>query len=229
LVKSVDDDDDGGNGKDGVWRQRPHLMRDEGKGVHRKRVHLGNGGNGIHRELVHRGDDGPSSVNGNGNAGDGSCGLLNWMLVLSDRLRRVRVCCGDWSRVCGPAVFLPVTPDRFINVGVFLDPPYADTAGRTEGLYSEDSQTVAHKVREWAIEWGEDPRLRIALCGYEGEHAMPESWDKVEWKATGGYGSSSRTGDNANAKRERIWFSPHCLHPSKSRPVQGTLFDFTGE
>lgn len=47
------------------------------------------------------------------------------------------------------------------------------------------------------------------LCGYEGEHAMPESWECVAWKATGGYASSA--GNHANSKRERIWFSPHCV------------------
>ena len=157
------------------------------------------------------------------------------MIALSDRLRRVRVCCGDWSRVCGPAVLFPVSQGplidhrRMVDTAVFLDPPYADTAGRCEDLYSEDSQTVAHDVRKWAIEWGEDPRLRIALCGYEGEHAMPDSWDKVEWKAKGGYASISKDGNNANARRERLWFSPHCLHPSKSRPVQGKLFDFSDQ
>ena len=36
---------------------------------------------------------------------------------------------------------------------------------------------------------GDDPLIRIALCGYEGEHDMPGSWDCVEWKARGGYGS----------------------------------------
>ena len=48
--------------------------------------------------------------------------------------------------------------------GVFLDPPYADEAGRTGDLYSQDSGNVAHRVREWAIEMGADSRARIALC-----------------------------------------------------------------
>jgi hypothetical protein len=52
-------------------------------------------------------------------------------------------------------------------------------------------------------------RLRIALCGYEGEHDMP-GWTLEIGKATnGGYGKEG----NGNAKRERIWFSPHCLQP----------------
>jgi hypothetical protein len=76
--------------------------------------------------------------------------------------------------------------------------------------------TVAHAVREWAIAHGENPKLRIALCGYEGEHAMPSDWSCLAWKANGGHGNASNGRGRANATRERIWFSPHCLpaaHP----------------
>jgi hypothetical protein len=121
----------------------------------------------------------------------------------------VRVCCGDWSRVCGPSptVKLGIT-------GVFLDPPYADEADRTDGLYASDDLSVAHAVREWAVEWGNDPRMRIALCGYEGEHQIPDSWSCEAWKARGGYGSQSDGRGRSNAGRERIWFSPYCLKPA---------------
>jgi hypothetical protein len=132
--------------------------------------------------------------------------LFRYMNDLANRLRRVRVCCGDWSRVCGP------TPTVKLGItGVFLDPPYADTADRTDGLYSSDSLTVAHDVREWAIEQGDDQRIRIAFCGYEGEHIMPDSWECVEWKARGGYGSQGENQARENSTKERIWFSPHCL------------------
>ena len=69
------------------------------------------------------------------------------MRELSYRLRSVRVCCGDWARICGP------TPTFKHGItGVLLDPPYADTAKRTPNVYSEDSLDVAHAVRKWAIE-----------------------------------------------------------------------------
>jgi hypothetical protein len=138
--------------------------------------------------------------------------LFAYMNELADRLRRVRVCCGDWSRICGP------TPTvKLALTGVFLDPPYLD--GRTDALYSFDSLTVAHEVREWAIAQGDDPRIRIALCGYEGEHSMPESWECVEWKARGGYGSQGKNQARENSAKERIWFSPHCISGK-----QGILF-----
>ena len=157
-----------------------------GMGVQRKLPHLGDLGKGMHRKP--------------------GAGISDWFDALSNRLRRVRVCCGDWSRICGPSVCVaPGTP-----VGVFLDPPYSLEAGRDMRVYTEDSGTVAHDVREWALDHGDDPRYRIALCGYEGEHEMP-GWHAHEWKTNGGYGSQGDGQGRENSARERIWFSPHCL------------------
>lgn len=81
-------------------------------------------------------------------------------------------------------------------------------------MYACDSRDVAHAVRQWAVENADDPALRIALCGYEGEHAMPGDWECVAWKANGGYANQGkRNGVEENARKERIWFSPHCLKP----------------
>ena len=66
-------------------------------------------------------------------------------------------------------------------------------------------------LREWALFRGCEPDMRIALCGYEGDHEMPADWECVPWKAQGGYGSQRKDGENDNPRRERIWFSPHCL------------------
>lgn len=182
-----------GNAGKGVNRQLPHLG-DAGTGVHRKRPHLGNAGTGV--EWI---SDPTSETRAH---------LLAYMRGLADRLRRVRVCCGDWSRICGPSptVKLGIT-------GVFLDPPYSDQDDRADGLYAADSLTVAHDVRAWAIENGDNPDLRIALCGYDGGESMPESWECVAWKARGGYGSQGNGRGRENAAREMIWFSPACLKP----------------
>jgi DNA adenine methylase len=120
---------------------------------------------------------------------------------LSMRLRRVRVCCGDWKRVLTPSV------TTYVGLcGVLLDPPYDHDL--RERCYSED-HNVSDEVREWAIANGDNPEFRIALCGYEGEHAMPDTWECVPWKAHGGYSRTER--GKENRERERIWFSPHCL------------------
>lgn len=159
----------------------------------------GDNGPGVNRQLPHLSNAG-QGVNGT------SMALVEWLNALSDRLRRVRVCSGDWSRVCGPSV----TFGHGLT-GVFLDPPYADTAKRQEGLYRQDSQSVAHDVRVWAIESGENPLMRIALCGYEGEHEMPKTWSVYSWSAHGGFSLQSKT-ENKNRHKERIWFSPACLN-----------------
>ena len=66
-----------------------------------------------------------------------------------------------------------------------------------------------------ALANGENPELRIALCGDDTEHEDALELDPgVEWKANGGFAiqSSSRTRGQENANRERIWLSPHCLN-----------------
>ncbi len=192
-------------------RQIPHLG-DAGKGINRQRPHLGNAGTGIHRKLPHLGDAGKGI-----NRTSQSEFLLEYMQDLSARLRRVRVCCGDWSRILGPS---PTT--KLGVTGVFLDPPYGEEANRAE-VYATDSTSVAADVRKWAIENGSNPDLRIALCGYEGEHEMP-GWECVAWKASGGYGSQGEGAGRDNAERERIWFSPFCLKPEQ----EVSLFNFLG-
>ena len=181
----------GGNAGAGVNRQLPHLGS-AGQGVKRQRPHLGRG-RGVKRQ---RHD------------------LGAYLAAVSERLRRVRVCCGDWSRVCGdtPTVTLGLT-------AVFLDPPYAVSAGRDNGCYSVDSDGLSARVREWAIERGGDPRMRICLAGYEGEHDMPDSWTRVAWKTQGGYGNRGDGRGRSNANRERLWFSPHCLPALDDRPL----------
>ncbi len=160
-------------------------------------VNDGNAGRGVNRQLVHLGDAG-QGVNRKRE------GIYEWFEALSDRLRIVRVCSGDWTRVCGETPTL-----KHGLTGVFLDPPYDQDIGRADVYNHEDP--ISQAVREWAIEAGQSSLMRIALCGYEGEHEMPEGWTTYAWKAHGGYGSQGETTGRDNAHRERIWFSPACL------------------
>jgi len=164
--------------------------------------HLGNPGQGVNRQLPHLGDPGRGYVR--------TEAVYEWMNGLAARLRRVRVACGDWSRVVTPSVIRAGS----YPCGVFLDPPY-DTGSEN---YSVTEEGIAAKVREWALDHGEDERLRIILCGYEGEHEMPDSWHCHAYSATGAYAGRG-TKANENRHRERLWFSPHCLR-------QPSLFDF---
>ena len=180
-------------GAGGQWRQLPHLG-DEGRGVNRKLPHLGNEGQG----------------------GTVNAPLIQYFHQLADRLRKVRVCCGDWSRV--------VTNGAMSyggTVGVFLDPPYLGDV-RCKDLYRVDNHDIAHSVREWAIANGDDPRMRIVLAGYHAEHAdkMPASWRMHSYSASKAYGTTravgEKEGNDANRHNERLWFSPNCLDSNES-------------
>lgn len=152
-------------------------------------------GNGVSRQLPRTSRAGVHKITD----------VFEWFRRLSNRLRRVRVCCGDFERILGysPTYKLGTT-------GVFLDPPYSVDADRDAKLYAEEDLSVAHRAREWCLKNGDNPLLRIALCGYEWEHKLP-GWIEVEWKTQGGYGNLSSGRGRRNAARERILFSPHCL------------------
>jgi hypothetical protein len=203
---------------------KAEAVRNPGQGVNRQLPHLGPG-QGVNRQLPHLGDPGKEREP----ATPGECErrrkwLIGYLRTFADRLRSVRICCGDWSRVCGPSVTF-----RHGMTGVFLDPPYADSAERTANLYATDCEQVAHKVREWAIEQGSNPLMRIVLAGYHGEHEMPPDWRVVEWEAVGGYGlladdeNENDAKGRANSKRERLWLSPACV--KSDRPMQRTFLD----
>ena len=142
--------------------------------------HLGDAGRGVHQR--------------------GIADLPAYFAALQERLRRVRVACGQWDRVLGESVTV-----KHGMTAVLLDPPYDGF----EKLYAEQG-SVAADVRVWALANGDNPKLRIALCGYDGDHAMPDSWECVAWKANGGYAGQADA-INGNEHRERIWFSPACI------------------
>lgn len=227
--------------REGHWRKRP-MMKRGGVGVQRvsQRIDL-NGSKGIHkthhtRPNLQAGGDGvhaedvaatqqrrPILARGQGVHRSIPCaleqkmgGLLQYFHALAERLRRVRVCCGDFERILG------YSPTTAIGVtAVFLDPPYSSKADRDDDIYRTDDLDVAHRAAKWAIANGDNPLMRIALCGYEGEHDIPDTWSVVSWETQGGYANQSvakgkKTRGQANKKRERIWFSPNCLNPSQS-------------
>ena len=195
------------SGWGGVSAQLPHLGND-GRGVNRQLPFLSVDGQGVNRKRPHLGDDGRCAAY--------SAWVREQIGRLSDRLRRVRVCCGDWSRIVTPSASSYPPSDKSAVVGIFLDPPYSAEANRDMNCYATDCGKVAHDVREWCVNAGKDSRLRIALCGYEGEHDSLESlgWRVFAWKSSGmNTTAKSDTQGNINTARERIWFSPACLRP----------------
>jgi len=169
--------------------------------LHRCMPKVGTPGHGVHapsrkKPLTHR------------NKGEHRSGKPSDLFErLAERIRHVRVCCGDWTRVLGRSTLGIDTTHGMTPCGVFLDGPYAHDT-REKRLYREDDPAISSRVREWAIRNGNNPALRIALCGFEGEHEMPTTWTKVAWKST----STSKS-----RARERIWFSPHCLPAARGQ------------
>ena len=193
---------------DGPWVNVDGIFtkRGTGQGVNRKRPHLSTPGHGVNRQLPHLG--------GTGKGVNRQQFLTEWFCGLRDRLHDTRVACGDWSRVCGPAVLRSAGG----VTGVFLDPPY-DLTMRS-AVYANESGCAADVLR-WCAANGASPDLRIVLAGYDGEHNDLEAlgWRVHAWSTAGGYGGGRGGRGEENATRERLWFSPHCI----DGPGQGRL------
>jgi DNA adenine methylase len=121
-----------------------------------------------------------------------SCGRTAWAWLhrIADRLERVRVVHGDWSRCLN---------NHFggDDTAVFLDPPYRSY----EALYGK-AGAVADAVESWARE---NEHLRIALCGHRDDYKLA-GWDAVEWSRGRLTYSGGQTTDS-----ECVWYSPACL------------------
>lgn len=190
---------------EGVWDTKGHKIKGVGTGLLRMNL-----------PRVRHGQGAAAAILGGGKATKDTSledALIEWFVLLHKRLLSVRVCCGDWTRMVSKACTYGMG-----TCAVFLDPPYSVKADRVGNIYNFDDTDVSNVVREWAIMAGENKKMRIAFCGYEGEHTMPEGWTKYKWKAMPGYATLSKQevkkGMN-NRVRERIWFSPHCLSPKR--------------
>jgi len=202
----------------GINRKLPHLG-DAGRGINRQLPHLGNAGRGINRQLPHLGNAG-MGINRKlphlGNAGRGDRGqfIADWFNLLYERMRDVRVACGDWTRVLKDSV-----TTRHGITGVFLDPPYdkgaMDYGAGGMGL------GISAQVREWCAANGDNPLLRICICGHSEEHdaLLALGWTEHKWAARKGYALTDEA--VANSASETVWASPHCISQVK---VQDDLF-----
>lgn len=151
--------------------------------------------------------------------------LVDWLGYLSARLRHVRILQGDWTRLTTNGALKTLSVRTGGVAGVFLDPPYAEDI--RADIYAYDSTGIAGKVRDWCLDRGDDPQLRIVLAGFDTEHTelVDAGWRCVEWfKAghlRGGMGQQGKDGHQQH--RERLWLSPHCLQPEPD--AQLGLFD----
>ena len=125
-----------------------------------------------------------------------------WLHELAERLERVRVVHGEWSRCLNNHY-------GDTDTAVFLDPPYREYGA----LYG--AEAVADEVAAWAREHAD---LRVCLCGHVGDYEMGDGWVVVPWKRPRLTYSGSNTTD-----KEALWFSPPCLVPKETGQVG---FDF---
>jgi DNA adenine methylase len=173
-----------GSGWCNWFGQIPHAS-DAGCGVQAigQIPHAGNAGRGIQ-------GIGQSEGEGHGDFLT-SCGrtAMRWLRQIADRIERVRIVHGDWSRCLN---------HNFggDNTAIFLDPPYRSY----EKLYGGDIP-VADAVAQWAREHA---NLRIALCGHVGDYDLPD-WAVIEWSRGRLTYSGSKTTDE-----ECVWYSPPC-------------------
>ena len=179
-------------------RQLPHLGN-AGQGINRKLPHLGDAGKGINRKLPHLGD-----------AGQGRGEFIReWFGLLFERMRNVRVACGDWERVVKDSV-----TTRHGLTGVFLDPPY--TKGAMDYAAGGVGTDLPMRVQAWCAANGQDKALRIVLCGHAGEHdaLLAHGWHLRTWTARKGYAQTDEAVQNS--KDETLWCSPHCVPEIKT-------------
>ena len=185
--------------------QIPHIS-DSGMGVHAtgQIPHISHGGKGVHAtgkrpHISHGGVGVQEPYNTN---------LYAWFRQLSERLRYVRVVCGDWTRVCGGE-----WQDKIGDCGMFFDPPYGDT-DRDTAIYHHDSTDISAEVEKWVLERGAKQSYRIVVAGYDSEYKslVANGWTTQAWSAQGGYAiiGAGKSRGSVNRHREVLFFSPHC-------------------
>ena len=220
----VGDEEQSADGQ-GVNRQLPHL-RTEGQGVNRQLPHLADRGvyrtfpeahaipnslemsNGVSRKLpaipksiemsngVSRKLHAIPNREGMSNGVNRHDNLHAYMEALSARLEKVVICNGDWSRTVSMSALGARTIDP---VGVFLDPPYRDH-GDEYATRSTGVEEMWQQIEEWTrSEDANSAKIRVVLCGYEGDFPMPDGWSEIAYTAKGT--------NTANRDRERFWLN----------------------
>jgi len=123
--------------------------------------------------------------------------VSEYVAALSERLRNVCIFWNDFEVVVEKA-----DRSEFGVVGVLLDPPYPRHLRDYD--YDTDDADIWNRAVRWAVANGDNPKLRIAICGYndaDSDALFPHSWRRFVWR---------RSGLGQYKDKECIWFSPHC-------------------
>lgn len=111
--------------------------------------------------------------------------IYELILAYSERLRYVRVCCGDWKRLFTESVL------KKGKVGIFLDPPYSNKI-KWDNYRNNKKQDVWTEVTDWCVNNQHRDNCTIILCGHDGTWDPDrEIWKKYNWTRSKGYAKNN--------------------------------------
>ena len=129
-------------------------------------------------------------------------GLRVRLLAVRDKLSMAAIINRSWEFAVRPAgLYLTRAYDKYPTPrAVFLDPPYKS---RWQGIYKGQVPQVAHDSYAWAVQNGDNPRLRVAYCCGSDDFECPDGWTTI--------GPHQYPGCRNENEGEVIYFSPACL------------------
>ena len=132
-------------------------------------------------------------------------------------LKDVTIFYGDWTHLANAAV---TTSGDSRSNAILLDPPYPNVKDR---LYDHHDRKLLARCREFALAFA-STSLKVALCGYEGDLAMPDDWEELPWGSQTGRGGASGSARTAYRVMATSWKLRRT--PKKTLEVHdGVLFD----
>jgi hypothetical protein len=108
--------------------------------------------------------------------------VSEYVAALSERLRNVQVFWNDFEVVAGNRK--DQSPSALS--AFFSTRPTRATCGDFD--YDTDGADVWHRAARWAVANGDNPKLRIAVCGYndaESDALFPTNWARFIWSRSG--------------------------------------------
>ena len=132
---------------------------------------------------------------------------MPWFRAIAARLSRVIILNRSWESAVTDSVLQQTPSSPKPTVGLFFDPPYRTTGGRSTGLYQGDKAGISDDVAEasyaWAVEHG--AKHRIAYACHAGDFDVPPGWTAET------QGFSGHRDEAKKKTRDMVMFSPACV------------------
>lgn len=128
---------------------------------------------------------------------------------IADLLRFATILYGDFERMLTGVFITSISP-----TAVFLDPRYL--LSHIGNFFVEYTESYIERARNWCVNHGNAPLLRIALLGHCHEHNILEDygWFKVSLGVNRFYDMHADMDQNSVMNMVSIWFSPYCISDS---------------